>query len=395
MKIDIREITKAVDNIIPKIKDIRRHLHANPELSLKEYNTSEYIRKQLRDIEINVSPPLLETDVIAYLNCGDNHNNVTLRADTDALPIQESRDFAYCSKKSNIMHACGHDGHTAMLIGAAIILAKYRHQLNGSIRFVFQPGEEIVAAGRDLVGKGILNSPKPKAVLALHGWPGYPVGSIGGKHGPFLAAADIYEITITGKGGHGSRPEESVDPIMTATKIINSLYLLPSRRFRALDALVISVCKIAGGASSNVIPDRITMGGSARYLSKKVGDKLPQLFEDIIRTECDNAGATYELKYENSYIPTVNDKNIVNKCKDITKRHIGESMWIDIEEPSMGSEDFSYYIDKNPGGLFFLGMGENSPMLHTNSFDFNDDALRNGILFFVLSTIELIESMMH
>jgi len=392
MKIDIREIKEEINGIIPRIKDIRHHIHENPELSLKEYNTSEYIRKELEEFEIDILPPFLETDVIAFLNCGNENNNVTLRADMDALPIQEAKNLPYRSKKGNIMHACGHDGHTAMLIGAAIILTKYRDRLNGSIRFVFQPGEELTAAGRDLVvNKGILISPRPKAVLALHACPGLPVGSIGGKHGPFLAAADIYEIIIKGKGGHGSRPEESIDPIMTAMKIINSLYLLPSRKFRALDALVINICKIAGGTSANVIPDRVTMEGTARYFSKAIGEELPRLFEHIIKSECDNAGATYELSYRNTYIQTVNDKNVVNKCKEVTRKYMGESMWFDIEEPMMGSEDFSYYIENNPGGLFFLGMGEDCPNLHSNTFNFNDDAIKNGILFFVLSTMELLE----
>nr|VFJ59196.1 MAG: amidohydrolase [Candidatus Kentron sp. FW] len=393
MRIDIREITAEVNTIIPRIRDIRRHLHANPELSLKEHNTSRYIRKQLENIEVDVLPPFLETDVIAYLNHGNDHNNVTLRADMDALPIREVGNLPYCSKKNNAMHACGHDGHTAMLIGAAIILEKYRNRLNGSVRFVFQPGEEVTAAGRNLVAKGILDSPKPKAVLALHAWPGHPVGSIGSKPGPFLAAADIFEIIIKGQGGHGARPERSVDTIMTAVKIINDLHLLPSRRFSALDALVINICKIAGGGGFNVIPDRVVMGGTARYLSKAVGEKLSPLFEHIIRTECENSGATYEFKYDSSYIPTINDKGIVNSCKDIVTKYLGKSSWIDIEEPEMGSEDFSYYIDKNPGGLFRLGMGENAPPLHSNSFDFNDDAIRNGVLFFVLSTMELINGM--
>nr|VFK13004.1 MAG: amidohydrolase [Candidatus Kentron sp. LFY] len=395
MNIDSREISKEIDGIIPKVKEIRHCLHENPELSLREHDTAQYIRNQLVDIGIDILPPVLGTDVIAYLNCGNADNNVTLRADMDALPIQEAQeDLAYRSKNDNIMHACGHDGHTAMLIGAAMILGKYRSKLDGSIRFVFQPGEELAAAGKDLVvDKGILNSPRPKAVLALHACPILPVGSIASKPGPFLAAADIYEITIKGKGGHGSRPEETIDPIMTATKIINSLYLLPSRRFRALDALVINICKIAGGTASNVVPDRVTMGGTARYFSKAVGEELPRLFEHTIRTECENAGARYELDYKSPYIPTVNDKDIVDKCKAVTKKYIGESMWFDMEEPVMGSEDFSYYIDKNPGGLFFLGMGEDCPNLHSNLFNFNDDALKNGILFFVLSTMELMEGM--
>ena len=390
MTIDLQKIEREIDKIIPKIKEIRQHIHAHPELSLEEYKTSAIVRDQLKPLNIEILPPFLSTDVIALLNSEKSGINVTLRADMDALPIQEQNDLPYCSTKSKVMHACGHDGHTAMLLGAAIILEKFRQQLNGSVRFVFQPGEEIVAAGRDLVEKGVLYSPKPRAVLALHSWPGYPVGSICSQPGAMMAAADIFKITIKGKGGHGSTPEQSDDPILTATKIINNLYLLPSRKFSALDSVVISVCQIHAGTNSNVIPDEVMMEGTVRYFSKIVGEKIPPLFEKVIKEECKSSDTTYTLEYERPYIATINDSEVVKICKNYTQNLIGKTSWIDLTAPVMASEDFSFYLDTNPGAMFFLGMGEKSPGLHTNSFNFNDKAIRNGILFLVLSTFGLL-----
>jgi amidohydrolase len=390
MKSDILKIANAIDKILPKITEIRQHLHANPELSLKEIQTSEFIRNQLKLLDVDVLPPFLSTDVVALLKGKSVKKNVTLRADMDALPIQEKNSIPYRSINKDVMHACGHDGHTAILIGAAIILEKFKDQLSGTVRFVFQPGEEIVAAGKDLVEKGVLDSPKPQAVLALHAWPGYPVGSICSKPEAMMAAADIFNITIKGKGGHGSTPEKTDDPILAATKIINNLYLLPSRKFSALESIVVSICKIHAGTSSNVIPDEVMMEGTIRYFSKIVGEKIPPLFEKVINEECKSSGTTYTLEYERPYIATINDSKVVKICKDYTQNFMGESSWFDIAEPVMSSEDFSYYIDSNPGGMFFLGMGENSPDLHVNSFNFNDKALRNGIFFLVISTLGLL-----
>lgn len=390
MVFNLKEIKNEVDTLLPKIIEIRHYLHANPELSLSEFKTSEFVREQLSLLDIELFSPFLSTDVVALLNGNKAEKNVTLRADMDALPISEKNTTSYCSINEGIMHACGHDGHTAMLIGTAIILEKFKEQLNGSVRFVFQPGEEIVAAGKDLVGKGILNSPKPIAVLALHGWPGYPIGAICSKPGNLMAAADIFKIKIMGKGGHGANSDQKNNPILIASKIINRLSLIPLEEFNTSDSVVISFGKFVGGTNSNVIPNEVIIEGSTRYFGKSVGERVPDLFENVLKTECNNADVEYELKYDRPYIPTVNNSEVVEKCKNYVKEFINESAWIDIQNPVMSSEDFSYYIDENPGGMFFLGMGENSPDLHTNSYDFNDAALKNGILFFVISTIRLL-----
>jgi len=390
MDINTKQISKEIDKIIPEITRIRRHLHANPELSLKEFKTSEFIKKQLKSLDVDISEPFLKTDVVAMLNANKAGKNITLRADMDALPINEQNDKSYCSTNKGVMHACGHDGHTAMLIGAAMILSKFKQQLNGSVRFVFQPGEEMVAAGKNLVEKGVLNDPKPFAVLALHGWPGYPAGSICSRPGNFMAAADDFRIKIKGKGGHGSAPEKTNDPIRTAARIVNDIYSLPVTKFSVLEQVVFSVGSINGGDSDNVIPDEVIIKGTVRYFGKETGLKIPGIFKDFISNECRSGGCEYELDYKRPYISTANNAEIVGKCKNFTKKYLGNSLWVDMDKPVMGSEDFSYYIDENPGAMFFLGMGEEWPGLHTNSYDFNENTLKNGILFFVASTLELL-----
>jgi amidohydrolase len=390
METAIATVIHEIEKILPHARAVRQYLHAHPEIALKEYTTSAYIRSQLASQDITAQVPFLETDVVALVAGTEPGKNVTLRADMDALPLQESGDHAYRSTVPGMMHACGHDGHCAMLLGAAFVLNNLRHRFRGSIKFVFQPGEEVVAAGKKLVEAGVLENPKPDAVLALHAWPGYPTGAIAAGSGAVMAAADFFRITIKGKGGHGSRPERTVDPILIATRVVDRLYTLPSRSIGALDPVVISICSIHGGQSSNVIPDEVELTGSIRYLSQKIGTRLPGLIEETVRNECAQGGATCAIDYERPYIPTINNPDIVAACKGIVEQRIGAVEWIDIGEPSMGSEDFSYYLEHNPGAIFFLGMGVESPQLHNNCFDFNDDALRNGIVFLVFSVLELL-----
>ena len=386
----LKEIDFAIDEILDEIIKIRQDLHAHPELSLKEYKTSEFIRARLSKLDVEVLPPFISTDVVALLGSKKKEKNVTLRADMDALPIVEENTVPYCSSSKGVMHACGHDGHTAMLLGAAMILEKFKDHLDGSVRFVFQPGEEVVAAGKELIEKGILTDPKPIAVLALHGWPGYPTGAICSKPGELMAAADFFMIKLTGKGGHGSRSDQQSNPIVVASEVVNRLTSIPEKEFGADDLVVINISKFVGGTTSNVIPNEVIIEGSTRYFDKSISERIPGLFKKVLKTECKQTEIEYELKYNRPYIPTVNDPEIIVACKRITKQFVDKSAWIDICDPVMSSEDFSYYIRGNPGGMFFLGMGEDSPGLHTSSYDFNDKGLKNGIKFLVISTFSFL-----
>ncbi len=385
-----RIVEKLVDKVLPDIVSIRHTIHQNPELALEEYDTAALIRKTLESTGMRLLEPFLETDVVAILEGKGAGRNVTLRADIDALPLQEKTGLPYQSKRNGLMHACGHDGHTATLIGSALVLSELKDQLAGSVRFVFQPGEEVVAAGKDLVSKGALRDPEPDAVFALHAWSGIPEGSIASRPGVLLAAADFFKITVQGKGAHGSTPEASIDPILIAARIVEALQTIASRRVSALDSAVVSVCRICGGTNSNIIPSSVELEGTTRYLNPETGKKIPGYMEQIIKGMCESMGASYEFSYTSTYIPTINNHDIVALGKKVTEDVLGASSWIELNSPSMAAEDFAYYIRDYPGAMFRLGMGKASATLHNPHFDFNDNALKSGILFLVSAALETL-----
>ena len=385
-----RIVEKLVDKVLPDIVSIRHTIHQNPELALEEYDTAALIRKTLESTGMRLLEPFLETDVVAILEGKGAGRNVTLRADIDALPLQEKTGLPHQSKRNGLMHACGHDGHTATLIGSALVLSELKDQLGGSVRFVFQPGEEVVAAGKDLVSKGALRDPEPDAVFALHALSGIPEGSIASRPGVLLAAADFFKITVQEEGAHGSSPEASIDPILIAARIVEALQTIASRRVSALDSAVVSVCRICGGTNSNIIPSSVELEGTTRYLDPETGKKIPGYMEQIIKGVCESMGASYEFSYTSTYIPTINNHNIVALGKKVTEDVLGASSWIELNSPSMAAEDFAYYIRDYPGAMFRLGMGKESATLHNPHFDFNDSALKNGILFLVSAALETL-----
>lgn len=387
----LQRLKDEVDRTIPEITNIRHVIHQNPEIAIQEYKTAELIRKTLKSTDIRLLEPFLETDVVGILAGKEKGKNVTLRADIDALPMQEKTDLPYASQRSGFMHACGHDGHTAMLIGAALVLNKFRNEFKGSVRFVFQPGEEIVAAGKNLVEKGALKNPQPDAVAALHAWPDIGEGVIASKPGVLLAAADFFKVVVKGKGAHGARPENSIDPVLTAARVVEALQSVVSRNISVLEPVVLSVCRICGGTNSNVIPDSVEIEGTTRYFKPELGKKIASDMERIIKGVCDSMGASYEFSYESPYIPTINHADIVGIGRKIAGKVLGQAFWQELDNPSMGGEDFSYYITEYPGAMFRIGMGEESAPLHNTRFDFNDNALKNGVLFLVSFALDVLK----
>jgi hippurate hydrolase len=387
---DLRNIKSQIAGIVPDIVKIRHLIHQNPEIALKEFDTSALIRKLLRKARIEVLKPFLQTDVVAMVKGKKPGKNVTLRADIDALPLLEKTGAPYASKRKGTMHACGHDGHTAMLLGAALLLNRMRDQLSGSVRFVFQPGEEIVAAGKELVARGALLNPRPDAVFALHAWAGMPLGAVASKPGALLAASDFFTVEVKGKGAHGSRPEDSIDPILTVARIVDALQSLVSREVSSLEPVVVSVCRIAGGTNGNVIPDSAEIEGTTRYLRPELKQKIESSIRRIVQGVCDSMGASFSFKYSSPYIPTINDERMAALGKTVALRVLGPGKWFDLTSPSMGAEDFSYYIRKYPGAMFRLGMGEKSASLHNSHFDFNDKAIASGILYLVSLALEVL-----
>jgi len=380
-----------VAKYLPQIREIRQYLHAHPELSYKEFKTSDFIREQLKNTELEPLPPFLETDTVAFLNKDKAGKNVTLRADIDALPIQEATQCSYKSQNDGIMHACGHDGHIAMLLGAAMVLCEFKDELNGSVRFVFQPAEEGLCGGRDLVNAGALKNPEPNVVFGFHGWPGYKTGQFMSKAGSVTSACDLFTIKIFGKGAHSSTPELGIDPIIISAKIIEALKNIATDRFSPLENVLVSVCKIVSGTASNIIPETAQMEGSARYFNPAYGLKIQKYMKKIIRGICKIYGATFEFDYKLLYIPTINNRTAVDFSEKIATKYFGKHSWTTLERPVMGSEYFSFFIKSYPGAFINIGLGEDSSGLHTNTFDFNDLVLANGVTMFCALALEFLE----
>ncbi|MCF6175630.1 MAG: M20 family metallopeptidase [Victivallaceae bacterium] len=385
----IEKIVTAVEAILPEIMAIRHRIHRKPELAGEEFATAELIRETLKDSEIELLSPFLDTDVVGILQgAAGEGGNVTLRADMDALPLSETSGVEYVSEVPNCMHACGHDGHTAMLLGTALVLDKLKSEFSGSVRFVFQPGEEVAALGKELVEAGALLNPEPELVCALHGFNGLPVGAIASKPGAMMAAAGFFTINIKGRGGHGSMPQQAINPLVAGCRIVEALHEIPRSLEDEQTPVVVSVCSINGGSNGNVIPDSAVIKGTVRFLDYEVGARIPPMICQLATEICASIGAKCEVEYSLPYQPTINDSASVEYAHKVTEKYLGEGSWYDLAESSMGGEDFCYYLDKYPGVFCRLGLGNESSGLHNSNFDFNDTSLLNGMIFLVATVLE-------
>lgn len=378
-----------VERISPEVMRLRHALHQNPELAGEEYQTAALIRKSLAGTRIRTLRPFLKTDVVGILKGRKPGRNVTLRADMDALPLVEKTGLPYASQNKGCMHACGHDGHTAMLWGAAKVLEQFANDFNGTVRFVFQPGEEVAALGKDLVASGALENPRPDRVIAIHGWAGAPEGTILSRSGVLMAAAGFFKLVIQGKGAHGSRPDQAIDPILVGARIVEALAALP-REVSPFQSATLSVCRFEGGTNGNVIPDTVEIEGTVRYLDKAVGKKLLARMRQVVQGICTSMGGTCLFDYHEPYIPTVNHVCAVELGQRVAERLLGKAHWAEAKSPSMGGEDFAYYLQNHPGAMFWLGLGEKACGLHNPHFDFNDRVIRSGILFLAGCALEVL-----
>jgi amidohydrolase len=389
---DSVRIAALVDQVLPRVRALRHAFHRHPEIANEEFETASRIRSTLAPLPVRVLKPYLQTDVVALLEGRGAGRCVALRADIDALPLEERTGLPYRSRIPNRMHACGHDGHTAMLCGAAMVLSRLRGSFDGTVRLVFQPGEENVAAGRDLIAAGALERPGPRAqaAVALHGWGGHAVGQIAARPGLSFANASMFRIDIRGKGAHGSQPHQAVDPILTGVRIVEALQSIPAGGFNPLEPLVVQVTRFEAGHTSNVIPADALLEGTVRAFDAAVARGVPGQMRRIIDGVCRTTGATAKLRYVQPYVPLHNDAPTVRLGKRISRSLFGRGGWQDVRNPSLGGEDFAYFLRKCPGAMFRLGLGPKCAPGHSPYFDFNDAALRNGVLFLVSMTLELL-----
>jgi amidohydrolase len=375
------DLRRHVMEILPEIVEIRHALHRIPETHFEEHETSAFIRRCLSGSRVELLPPFMETDTVGLLRGDHPGPCILLRADVDALPIQENTGKPWSSLHAGKAHSCGHDGHSAILIGVARVLERLAGELAGSIRLVFQPAEEEACGGRTLVQKGMLEAaPRPAVAFALHGWVGIPLGVVSAAPGPVMAAADRFLITVKGRGGHAALPHRAVDPVVAAAQVVTSLQTVVSRTVDPLDAAVLSVCRIEGGRTSNVIPDEVVLEGTTRYFDRSLQHVMRERMERIIGGVCAAAGCEHRLTYIDGYIPVENDPVAVERARASVAAHLGPDAWTDNHPRSMGAEDFGFYLARVPGALLRLGLGEQWPTLHSAQFDFNDQALETGIM---------------
>jgi amidohydrolase len=370
----------------------RRHLHRHPELSFKEERTSQFVAETLAGFgELQITRPTA-TSVVARL-VGDRPGpTLAIRADMDALPIQEANTHDFVSQTAGVMHACGHDGHTAMLLGAAKVLAGRRRELAGEVRFVFQHAEELSPGGADeLVNAGALDG--VELVIGAHLWLQLPFGEVGVKTGPLMAANDTFRIGIEGVGGHAAIPQQTVDSIAVAAQVVTNLQHVVSRNVDPLSPAVVSVTRIAGGTTTNVIPGSVELEGTVRTLDPAVRARIPELMERILAGITAAHGARYTFAYERGYRPVINDSRAAELLRRAVVRALGPETLVEAT-PTMGSEDFSAYQQRVPGAFFFIGArNEQRGIVHPHHherFDLDERALDYGTRIFVAAATELL-----
>ncbi len=370
----------------------RRHLHMHPELSFHEHATAQFVFDTLSAMPgLEVERPTV-TSVVARLKGAEPGRTIAVRADMDALPIIEENDVPYQSRVQGVMHACGHDGHTSILLGLAQILSEHQNELHGEVRFLFQHAEELAPGGaEEMVAAGVMDG--VDQVIGLHLWASLPVGLIALVPGPTMAAPDTFQLTVTGKGGHAAIPHETVDPIAIGAQIVTALHQIVSRNVDPLDNVVVSVTQFVAGTAYNVIPETAFLAGTVRTFDAGLRNKVPQLMERVIAGVTSAFGATYEFSYERGYRPVVNDPALTARLTGLVEREFGSST-LHTMRPTMGGEDFSAYQQKAPGVFAFVGAGNEAEGItfphHHPRFQIDERSLELGLRYLLVSTLELL-----
>jgi len=384
----------AIDAVKEEVIAWRRHLHQHPELSFEEEKTSQYIYEQLKSFgNIELSRPT-KTSVLGRIIGSVPGKVVAIRADMDALPIQEENDSDYASQNPGVMHACGHDGHTAMLLGAAKVLSSLKGQIEGEIRLIFQHAEELFPGGaEEMVQAGVMEG--VDTVIGAHLWSPLEIGKIGIVYGPMMASPDTFYLNVNGKGGHAALPHQTVDSIAIASQVVTNLQHIVSRNTDPLDNLVLSVTKFVGGTTHNVIPGSVEICGTVRSFDPDLRKEVPKLMERVIKGITEAHGAAYDFKYEFGYRPVINDARVTEVLESIVAEVYGEEA-IDRMKPNMGGEDFSAFQQKAEGAFFYIGAGNpqkgaDYPHHHAR-FEIDEDSLEKGVNLFVYSAMKLLKA---
>tara|TARA_Y100001970_G_C14134385_1_gene803496 strand:- start:8 stop:1174 length:1167 start_codon:yes stop_codon:yes gene_type:complete len=383
-------IRSEINDIQNSIFEWRRDFHQYPELSFQEFRTADLIAKELKSMGLEPKPNIGKTGIIADLIFGDGPM-IALRADMDALPIQETSGLSFASKNDGIMHACGHDGHMAMLLATAKVLTQKKNLYNGKVRFIFQPAEEGGGGARYMIKDNCLE--QVDEIYGIHVWNYQPVGEVGVKDGPVMAAADMFDIHIRGIGGHGAAPQGTVDSIIVASHLIQSLQTIVSRNTNPLDSTVVSIGKINGGHNFNIIADEVILSGTARAYTEKNRNLIKNRMYEIILGIEKTYNAKIAFNYKDGYPPTINHTDPTKKVLRAAQKVVGDRAGLPYL--SMGGEDFAYYLQKKPGCFFFVGSAPNEKALfetphHCSHFDMDEKALLIGSSIYLNLLDEII-----
>lgn len=361
----IQKIDVLAKKNLEKIRAIRRELHKYPELGFQEFKTAQLIKKELDILGIPYQDEVAKTGVVALIKGAKPGKTVLLRADMDALPINEETECEYKSLTPGVMHACGHDGHVAGLLGAAMILNELKENISGNIKLVFQPAEEGPGGAKPMINEGILENPKVDAAYACHLWPNYPAGKILFKDGNLMAHPTGFDIEINGVGGHGSTPEKTIDPVIIGCQAIINFQNIISRNISAMQPAVLSCCSIKAGEAGNVIPDKLTIKGTIRTFDENLTTDILNKMDSILKGLCNAYGASYNFIIERMYPTLKNDSNLFSFTKSSLINVVGEENVVLMNEPLMGSEDFSYISNEVPSNFFFIGTKDTQEEIET------------------------------
>ena len=378
------DVTPRLDNLQAEIEErygekisaLRRDIHREPELGFDTEKTARKVLDALEGLPLEIQTGVAQNGIVATLQGEGEGPAVGLRADMDALPITEETGLPFASEVGGKMHACGHDGHTSMLVGAAHALCGMRERLKGTVRFFFQPAEEGGGGGRVMVEEGVADG--LDSVFALHLWPGLPFGTAATRAGPIMAAADAFEMEVRGTGGHGAMPHLSADAVVVAAHVVTALQTVVSREVDPVEPAVLTVGEIGAGTAFNIIPETARLGGTVRTLDEGLRKRMPERIEALAQGVARGMRADAHLDYTFSYPVTKNDAGAANHVLRVAEDLFGEEAVLELANPSMGAEDFAYFLRKVPGAFVWLGVGEDVSGLHTPQFAFDEGILPRG-----------------
>ena len=382
MTIDKNRTFATLSDSLDEFTRIRRDLHKHPETAFEETRTSDLVAKELESYGLEVHRGLARTGVVATLRSGPSERAIGLRADLDALPMDEANEFDHRSCYRGKMHGCGHDGHTTMLLAAARYLSRHR-DFDGTVHFIFQPAEENEGGGRHMVEQGLFDLFPMEAVFGMHNMPGIPLGDFAVRAGPIMGGFDVFDIVVRGQGSHAAMPHYSRDPLLAAAAIVTAAQSIVARNVDPMQSAVVSVTQFHGGSAYNVIPDEVRLAGTARYFLPAVQDMIERRLRELAENVAKAHEVTATVSYQRRYPATVNTAREAELCRQVLTRTFGEDRVDAAPVPMLGSEDFAFMLEAKPGCYIWAGNGVDSRMVHHPKYDFSDDLIPYGATYWV------------